>query len=382
MGPDGQRGNPGTKEAPLSSIRAGVREAEPGDTVYVQPGDYRESVFIDQGGEPDAPVTITGPPEAKLQPPESNGEAAIAIRVSHVHLTGLTIDGLYGPSAPKNPDSYHPGELIAAKARPDSVGDGYIRNLVISPHRIGNSGSTMINIERVRDSEIGGFKLIGPAGASWLYSEKESHVGEIVYLGTPPSKILSDDFPYDEYDQTRNIRVHHIDNTEGHPHSELVDCKVGTQHITIEYCTDLGRAQWELDGEGQPAILIDGHHCTVRWCRMIDSQGPAIQIGPQSFPREDGGWLAEPETDLERKMGTEHAVYGNVLKDYTIAAIDFLRERKRPGRNSNPTPADQRHLCGNEYDGEPGIGTPGEPCSDDVPETDTIGHLGGNSPWD
>ncbi len=376
VSPDGDKGNPGTESAPLNSIRHAVGEAEPGQTVYVQPGEYFEFVPFNEPGEPDAPITLTGPPEAVLKPPKEIDHSVIAVGASHIHITGLTITGLYNPDAPKDPTSYHNGKLIDLNTFAETL-DDYIEGLVISPHRIGGVGQSLINTQLIKNCELGGFRVIGSAGTDWILDESEGHNGEIIYLGTAPGNTYRKN--WDGYDQTRNIRVHHIDNSEGHPHSELVDCKAGTRNITIEYCTDGGGAQ-EHEGGKQPSIRLDGHRTTVRWCRIQGSEGPAIHIGPQHLRRENGSWLAEPETELEREMGTEHAIYGNALNGYSIGAVDYFHERKRPERDTNPTPEDQRHVCGNEFDGEPGIGTPGEPC-DDVPQTEEIGHLGGNSPW-
>jgi len=49
--------NPGTPEAPLRTIDAAAQLAQPGDTVLVRPGVYREWVKPARGGEPNAPIT-------------------------------------------------------------------------------------------------------------------------------------------------------------------------------------------------------------------------------------------------------------------------------------------------------------------------------------
>jgi len=382
VGPDGNDADPGTESEPVASISYAVNDiADPGDTVHVLPGEYVEHAPLSQSGTADAPITLTGPLDAVLRP-ERGGHLPIAIRGNHIHITGLTITGLFDPENPEDPDSYFSGKLIGASAidlRPDGV--EYLQGLVISPHRIGNAGQSLMNFTKIRDAEIGGFEVIGPAGANWLFEGSEGHNGEFVYLGTAPPNVQRRD-DLEEYDRTRNVRVHHIDNSAGHAHSELVDCKIGTQNITIEYCTDGGGVQ-SKDSYYSRAISMDGHGCTMRWNIIQDAQGHGIRIGPQDFLNDAAEYSMdeEPQTEFERTMGKEHTIYGNVFTGNTADAIDFLRESKRPGRASNPLPADQRALCGNLYDAYTD-GSPGGACGDDLPAGDNVGHLGGESPWD
>ncbi len=373
--PDGGFLNSGAEDDPLGSIDRAINVADPGDTVYVHPGTYVESVQIHDGGTAEDPITLTGPPEAILKPPEGSETACVKIDGSYVHLTGLTVDGLHNPDEPRNPDSYHPDKLISINSGADDS-DTYLTGLVVSPHRIGNASQSLINSVQFRDSTIGGFKVIGPAGARWLFDDTEGHNGEIVYLGTAADNRV--ERGYDEYDRTRNIRVHHIDNSEGHPHAELVDCKEGVSNVTIEYCTDAGGIQSD-DSPFASAIILNGFDCTVRWNIIQDAEGSGIEIGPWGT-MSNPAHLGEPETAFERRFGTGHAIYGNVFTGNVLDAIDFLRESKVPGRETNPRPEDQRMICENLVDAY-SDGDPDTVCDSDRPSTDGVGHLGGESPW-
>lgn len=380
--PGGGFFNSGAEDDPLGSINRAVNLADPGDTVYVHPGEYVELVETSVGGDPENPLTLTGPANAVLKPPEGKESSALEINNSYTHLTGLTITGLHNADAPDDPNSYHQDKLISINSNADGP-DDYLEGLVVSPHRLGNAGQALINSVQFKDSEIGGFKVIGPAGTKWILDDTEGHNGEIVYLGTAPDN--RHERGYDTYDQTRNIRVHHIDNSEGHPHSELVDCKTGTRDITIEYCTDGGGSQ-EQEGGKQNSILLDGHRCTVRRCLIEGSEGPPIQIGPTHLKRDtlEAGWGAEPQTPLEQQMGTEHSIYHNALLDYGAAhrgAIAYFRMQEFPDRDTNPTPNDQHTVCGNVFETET-AGEPGRSCQADVPTANGVGHLAGNSPWE
>ena len=57
VSPQGNDGNPGTFEYPIQTISSGARRAQPGDTVLVQEGIYRERVTPIRGGLPGMPIT-------------------------------------------------------------------------------------------------------------------------------------------------------------------------------------------------------------------------------------------------------------------------------------------------------------------------------------
>jgi hypothetical protein len=380
---DGAESNPGTEAEPLVSIQAAIDRASPGETVYVHPGEYRENVRIREGGNPGEPLTLTGPADAVLKPKRENQWEALGVGASHVHVTGLTFSGLYDPSEPETAQSYAKTHLIYLNT--NATETGYLEGLVISPQQIGNAGGALINSKRIKDSEIGGFKVIGPAGAGWLFSERDGHYGEVVYLGTAADKLVERG-NFEEYDHTRNIRVHHIDNSDGHPHAELVDCKAGTRNITIEYCTDAGGIQSD-DSFWSQAIALGGRNCTVRWNVIRNAMGSGVGIGPvglkskfEGDQRDGGYYVAEPQTATERQMGKGHAIYDNVFTGNSADAIDFVRESFRPGRDSNPLPEDQRALCGNRYDGYSDA-APSSSCPSDLPAGEGVGHFGGESPW-
>jgi hypothetical protein len=251
--PDGTLTNAGTEESPLGSINRAVNIADTGDTVYVHPGEYTELVEAEVGGDPDNPVTLTGPKEAVLKPPGRKESPVLAIDDSYFHLTGLTINGLLNPDAPEDPESYHADKLVSINSDPNGP-DDYLEGLVVSPHALGGAAQSLINSVQFKDSEIGGFEVIGPAGTRWIFGDDDGHNGEIVYLGTAPDNRKERGYN-DSYDRTRNIRVHHIDNSDGHLHSEFVDCKAGVENVTIEYCIDGGGAN--------PTIVTT--HDLFRW---------------------------------------------------------------------------------------------------------------------
>lgn len=366
----GQWSADGSRESPLPTITAALNVAGPGDTVQVAPGEYVERVEPPEGGEPGAPITVTGPPDAVLKsdPAEYN---VVLIRQNHFHLTGLTIDGLENPDEPDEADSYSRAQLV--QVRPPTRSDQYLRDVVIAPHRIGNTMKSLVSIERTRDAEVGPFRVIGPAGAKYLFTDEAGHNGEIVYLGTSPTNLGTDWHPWTDYDQTSNVRVHHIDNAAGHPHSELVNAKLGTHDVTVEYCTDGGGSQ-NTERYPSAAVRLQSYGATVRWCDLRDGHGFGFEVASHTAHEMQKQKPAAELTEAERRGGTDNAIYGNRVTGFSEGAFDF------PGPEIGQTAADQRVFCGNEYDGQTD-GTPDAACPESVPSGDGIGHTGGDSPW-
>ncbi|WP_313694861.1 hypothetical protein [Halorarum halobium] len=360
----------GAADDPVATIQYALRAAEPGDTIRVRPGRHSGNVETRGAGEPDAPITVTGPPDAVFAP--ERGEAFL-INHSHVHLRGLTFDGLHTPDRPDDPESYVE-RLIAINPRaenlatdvenpPERMDDSaYLRDVVVKPDRIGNCRADLIKHQYANDVEIGEFETFGVAGAKFLKGDETGHNSEIVYLGIS--------WPGDGYppEQSHDIHVHHIDNSAGIPHAELVDCKPGLSDVTIEYCTDAGGSNEVIaDDTTGGAVVIAGTDVTVRWNVLADGAQAGIEIDCDAAASEDPPPAAAAG-------GSNNAIYGNRLTGNDGLALSL------PYRSDGQGQADQRIVCGNEYDGET-HGDPDDACGADVPAGDGIGHTGGDSPF-
>lgn len=251
VGPEGADENPGTKQSSLDSIQYALKRAKPGDTTQAQPGRYtpRGGVQTVRVGTAENPITITGPLDAVF-----NADGPFEINHNHVHIRGLSFDGLHRPGSPDDPDSYSESilqinesffERINSGAHsPESVSEeNYLRDIVVKPHTVGNCRADFIKVHWSKNVEIGEFKVIGLAGMKYLKGDATGHNGEVVYFGNAADKS----YPVDA---THDIHIHHIDNSEGHPRTELVDAKSGCYNVLIKYCTDAG---------GAGRYLLEGH---------------------------------------------------------------------------------------------------------------------------
>lgn len=371
VGPDGSAGDPGTREAPLASVQAALERVEPGQTVFVLPGRYHEHVRSVRAGEPDAPITIAGTAEAELHGASPDRSHTLRINHDHIHLRGITLTSLHDPSEPNRLASYIENEPI--RIHPPADTDEYLSGIVIKPSGLGYSRQQLIGLDRTTHAEIGEFRVIGRAGARYYLTGDEGHNAEIVYVGTSPANRGTSFYPWEEYDRTSHVHIHHIDNSAGHAHSEIVNAKLGTHDITVEYCTDGGGSK---NNESYPtaAVRLQSYDATVRWCDLRNGEGWGVYVGStfarDAQDREAGAGL----TESERRGGTDNAIYGNRVTGFGAEAFAF------PLSDQGQTPSAQRRLCGNQYDG-PTHGQPGADCPDSVPTGDGIGHIGGDSPW-
>lgn len=362
VAPDGSDEAEGTANAPLATIQEAFNRVDPGETIYASPGEYQESLEIGEGGTADAPIELTGPPDAILRRP-SGAPAAALIGGDHVHVTGLTIDGLADPSRPEDPDAYGNGPLVLVTAIDF---DEFNQGSVIAPHGIGNSGRQLVKFRFCANAEAGPFRVTGRAGAKWQLTDQENHNGEIVYVGTAPNTIDKFD-GYSGWDRTHNVHVHHIDNSAGHQHAVLVDTKPGTENVTVEYCTD-GGGSWSSVDWDTSSLILKGHRCTVRWNRLQDGHGNGLKIGREFTD-------SAPDDEFRDKVATENEIYGNEILGFDDDAVSFY-----PGSEAGQGPEHQAVYCGNTVEGR-ATGEPEGACSENVPTTDRVGHVGGNSPW-
>jgi hypothetical protein len=356
VSPGGSTDGTGSRDDPLRSIQHALEFAEPGETVHVLPGRYRERVATVRAGEPDAPITITGPPDAVyVGGGQSHSPEPMKIRHSHVHVTGLTFDGLQNPDAPDSLDSYA-GSNLTVDPQTRWRGDGpppTVTDVKLLPHAVGNTTGPCVHVFFGERIEIGEFRLLGPAGVAHFKFDEPGHDGEVVYVGTSEGGWEG---RWDGHvDRTRDVHIHHIDASAGHAHAELADAKPGTRDVLVEYCTSVGSVG------GQPGIHLGGADGVARWNRIEDSESNGVTIG---------NWGVE--TDRAPDAATGSAVYGNHVSGSARQSIGFTRDA---------SPDEQRVLCGNDVEAPAG-GDPTKTCPADLPSGDGVGHLGGESPFE
>lgn len=343
VGPEGTSGD-GSQENPVKNIAEALEIVQPGETIHVLPGKYFESPQTKRPGTPEKPITITGPPDAVIAG-EKGAEYGdgFVIRHSHIHITGATFDGLQVPSQPDKADSYMARGIVAmGKER-------QLTDIVIKPHAAGNVRQALIVLEHAKNVEVGEFRVIGPVGQDYLLEAEIGHFGEIVYVGPGENPV-------------ENVHLHHIDNSGGHHHiGGFPDIKMNANNVLFEYNTTYG-ARIPSDNDHGGTAHLGGHDSVFRWNRLGSPETRGVDVG---------NYREQPPEDFP-KAGTQNSIYGNEFEELGGGpAIRYTPETSEEK---------QRHVCGNTVTGET-EGNPARDCPDDIPEAETIGHLGGDSPW-
>jgi hypothetical protein len=348
--PAGNDTNDGSAGSPFKTIQHALDDAEPGTTINLAPGEYREQLSTQRDGAPGAPITIKGPEtgqdrSGRFQATLYGTDRIVSIDHSHYVFEGFTIDG-----QEKLKDRQYPEELSRVTAFKQSVAadveDGRliyvgasdvsrdITGIEIRNMFLNGAGGECIRLRNnahdnvIADSVIQYCGMFGKKGDD---SDRfEYHNGEGVYIGTSPE---SDSQPMHENDESSGNRVTgNIIRTFG---SECFNVKENAHSNVFENNQCSGNVESvEFDGSN---IELRGHDNVVRNNTISDSAGVAIKIKSDDAEYDKGGNVVE----------------GNQITDVAEA---FQVE----------SDAQQGQICGNELQSAPlGEDTPSgvdQPC--------------------
>lgn len=372
VSPDGADSNPGTSDAPVGSVQEALDRAGPGTTVSLTPGVHtqgdpdRPVGITRRPGTADRPIRIVGPPEAVVRgpPAELSSKPLFHITHSHVSLQGMTLDGLTNPGRGDDHRWYRQELVDCSPPTWEASYPDYLTDVKITPRAAGNAREKLISSWRTNDLEIGGFEVTGPAGVDHFLGDEDGYVlGAVVSLGRSSNNFGTSWYPWEGPDESHGIRVHHILQREGHPHTELVKFHAGNYDATVEYCTDTG-------GMTRSGVRLAAGQSTVRWCVLSNSPRNGVSVAVPAM-RENGAYDAFSDIPESRFPGRNNAIYGNRLEGNADGAIGF----------SSPDwfetgPGHQEAICENDTGGDSQT-----PCSGEVPDGAGTGHTGGDGPW-
>lgn len=370
VSPNGADSNPGTSDAPIGSIQEALDRAEAGTTISLTSGVHtqgdpdRPVGITRRGGTPDNPIRIVGPRDAVVRGPETKlvSKPLFHITHSHVHLSGMTLDGLTKPGRSEDHRWYRRKLVDVSPPSWQDTYPDYLTDVKVMPRAAGNARGKLISSYRTNNLEIGGFEVIGPAGVEYYLGDADGYVlGAIVSLGRSSNNFGTSHYPWEGPDESHNIHVHHILQQNDHAHTELVKFHAGNYDATVEYCTDTG-------GMTRSAIRLAAGQSTVRWCILSNSPRNGVSVAVPAM-KENDAYEAFSVIPESRFPARNNAIHGNKLAGNADGGIGYSApEWFETG------PGYQRVICGNDTgDGsEP-------PCSNDVPSGDGTGYSGGET---
>ncbi len=253
-------------------LEAALAAARPGQTIRLAAGTYDGAFLARTPGTADAPITVTGPPEAVLTNPAPSGSAPACpvptpgwdpgyglwlVGAAHWHLVGFTV----------------------ADAKKGIVIDGS-RNVTVDGVHVHHTGDEGVHFRRssadgvIRNSRVDHTGLAQPG------------YGEAVYIGSARSNW---DCHGASSGVDRSDRVQVLDNRFGpHVTAEHIDAKEGTVGGVIRGNT--------FDGRG-----ISGQNSADSW---VDLKGSGYVV------EDNTGTYAPPGT-FANGYETHHPVAGS-----------------------------------------------------------------------
>ena len=284
--------------APGGSIQVAIERAQPGDTIQLHDGTYREDLHSVRDGRADAPITITGSRNVRVIGIGGSSGRLVELRHSYVTLRGFTIDG--------KDSSTSRDKLLYIQGREPRTP---LRGIVIEGMAIGHAGGECVRLRYfVQGAEIRNNR-VGPCGADdfpggqWGGGGKN---GEGIYIGTAPEQRGDGKNPDSSPDQSNNNHIHH--NTIDTQGNECVDIKEAATDNVVEYNTCAGQRDPEsagLDSRGNDTIF--------RFNTVTGSAGAGARLGGDSA-----------------SDGTNNQVYGNTLRDNRLGGVKVQRDPQGP----------------------------------------------------
>ena len=316
QGNDDQTGD--TEGKALKTIQKAVDLAQPGETVYLLPGVYRQDVITKRDGLADKSITIKGTKEAIVK---GGGKARIVeINHDYISLEDFTIDGLHGDAGSVN--GYR-DKLIYVIGRTVRKG---VTGLKIISMNIKNAGGECVRLRYFAQKNEIAYNTIGPCGAFDFKFNDGGKNGEGVYIGTAPEQLGDGKNPTKDRDESNNNLIHHNTiNTQG---NECVDIKEAAWGNVVEYNKCSGQKDPESGG-----MDSRGNKNVFRYNQISGSVGAGIRLGGD-----------------EEKDGINNEVYGNIIINNSAGGIKIQR-------------IPQGKICDNKMEGNSGgdsVGSYGE----------------------
>jgi hypothetical protein len=304
--PAGNDTNDGSTGSPFQTIQKALDDAQPGTTINLAPGEYREQLATQRDGAPGAPITIKGPEtgqdrSGRYQATLYGKDRVVSVDHSFYVFEGFTIDGQEKLKGQQYPDDLSritafkqsvakdvaDGRLIYIGAADESrdITGIEIRNMFLN-----GAGGECVRLRNnahdnvIADSVIQYCGLFGKKSES--SSRFEFHNGEGVYIGTSPK---SDSQPMAENDTSSGNQITgNIIHTFG---SECFNVKENAHDNVFENNQCSGNAEsTEFDGSN---IELRGHNNIVRNNTISGSEGVAVKIKSDSEEYDKGGNVVE-----------------------------------------------------------------------------------------
>ena len=341
VAPNGADTNSGTSAAtPFKTIQKALDKAQPGTTITLAAGTYKEAVATKVAGTAGAPITVKGPETGKAASGRyravlvSPAGRAFSINHSYYTLDGFTIDG-----QPNIARTAYPTALDKARSFKDGVQTKAVNSKLIYVGASTTSadivGTTISNMfltgsggecvrfrNRAADSTIvdSVIQWCGMLGQGDDKDQYKYHNAEGVYVGT---SLVSTDQPMAANDSSNNIVVRNSTiNTFG---SECFEVKENAHHNRLEN-SDCGFNDEPLSFKGSNIELRGDHNLVLNsrvgpsrsWNVKLWSDAAAYDRGGNSLQKSSFSGAAGPAIS-NKQTANETVFCGNTFATSPVA---------------------------------------------------------------
>lgn len=278
----------------FATLQYALSLVQPGDTIHLLPGDYRENVVSVVDGRAEAPITIMGPADAILR---GAGAASAAFYLSHNYYTlvGFTIDGLYGDPAQKEG---YTQKLLYVQGTQPKLGVTGLRVLNMT---FRNAGGECLRLRYFAHQNEIAYSTFTTCGLLDFAFGDGGKNGEAIYIGTSSTQWDDGKNPTPDPDESRANWIHHnVMNTQG---NECVEMKEGATANLVEQNSCTGQLDPDSGGIGSR-----GNGNIIRYNVVYGNVGAGVRLGGHEV---DG-----------IQYGVANEVYGNQLFNNVAGGVN------------------------------------------------------------
>ncbi|MEM7321589.1 MAG: right-handed parallel beta-helix repeat-containing protein [Actinomycetota bacterium] len=179
---DGDDGGSGTADQPLATLNRAVDLVQPGQTVLVRGGEYRQTVtFAEKYGTPDAYITLRAHPGEQVTLIADVGEDTIRFRRGNAYINVACFE-MAGPgqrpeAAPSSPEEMR-SRILSGQAGPDRTPQNYGAGVDIGDRADTRAGYPLNHHIRIIGNDIHDY---AEAGVSALETNHVTIIGNRTY---------------------------------------------------------------------------------------------------------------------------------------------------------------------------------------------------------
>ncbi|MFZ4660522.1 MAG: extracellular solute-binding protein [Caldilineaceae bacterium] len=299
-----------TGDTPLTAfatLQHALNQVQPGDTIHLLPGDYRENVVSAVDGRADAPITIMGSDDAILRGSDA-ASAAFYLTHNYYTLVGFTIDGLFGD--PDTKEGYTQKLLYVQGTQPERG----VTGLRVLNMTLRNAGGECLRLRYFAHRNEIAYSTFTTCGLLDFAFGDGGKNGEAIYIGTSSSQWDDGKNPTADPDASRENWIHHnVMNTQG---NECVEIKEGASANLVEQNSCTGQLDPDSGGIG-----VRGSGNVIRYNVVYGNVGAGVRLGGHEV---DGV-----------QYGVANEVYGNQLFNNVAGGL-------------NVAIGPQAKICGNQ----------------------------------